>query len=91
MRFHPRKRSFMLTGSEDGLMCFFDTEVSIEEDVSVVRKVEYTYEYGRLGGAAGREVRVCGVLRGEGGEGYSRFRSGCSSLLIACSSQATSL
>lgn len=24
----------MLTGSEDGLMCFLDTEVSIEEDVS---------------------------------------------------------
>lgn len=34
--FHPRKHSFMLTGSEDGLMCFFDTEVSIEEDVSIV-------------------------------------------------------
>eukprot|EP00752_Nemacystus_decipiens_P008247 g7374.t1 len=32
VRFHPHKRSFMLTGSEDGLMCFFDTEVSIEED-----------------------------------------------------------
>lgn len=34
VRFHPHKRSFMLTGSEDGLMCFFDTEVSLEEDVS---------------------------------------------------------
>ncbi|CAB1107628.1 unnamed protein product [Ectocarpus sp. CCAP 1310/34] len=32
VRFHPHKRSFMLTGSEDGLMCFFDTEVSLEED-----------------------------------------------------------
>lgn len=36
VRFHPHKRSFMLTGSEDGLMCFFDTEVSIEEDVSMI-------------------------------------------------------
>lgn len=26
----------MLTGSEDGLMCFFDTEVSLEEDVSIL-------------------------------------------------------
>ncbi|CAN0282665.1 unnamed protein product, partial [Laminaria digitata] len=32
VRFHPTKRSFMLTGSEDGLMCFFDTGVSTEED-----------------------------------------------------------
>lgn len=37
VRFHPHKRAFMLTGSEDGLMCFFDTEVSIEEDVSTVQ------------------------------------------------------
>lgn len=32
MRFHPHKCPFMLAGSEDGLMCFFET-VSIEEDV----------------------------------------------------------
>ncbi|CAM9407447.1 unnamed protein product [Hapterophycus canaliculatus] len=32
VKFHPHKRSFMLTASEDGLMCFLDTEVSIEED-----------------------------------------------------------
>lgn len=34
LRFHPVKHSFLLTASEDGLMCYYDTAVPSEEDVS---------------------------------------------------------
>lgn len=34
----------MLTGSEDGLMCFFDTGVSSEEDVSQALSFALPYQ-----------------------------------------------
>lgn len=33
--FNPHNQSFLASGSEDGLICYFDTRVSTEEDVSV--------------------------------------------------------
>lgn len=43
LAFHPNKHSFLASGSEDGLVCYFDTSLPTEEDVSGMGVVDHVH------------------------------------------------